>query len=146
MSGGVSRFTAEELAELAAFDAEVDATPVTADELRESRSRDRVLENVRQAESNTYRTRQLAAHRKYHASHRDELNAKQRARYAANAERERARSAAWRSEHGDELRDYRAAYDAAHREQRRAASKRWRENNPDKVAAYRNKKRKEECQ
>ena len=38
---GKPLFTPEELAELAAFDAEIDASDITADDIKESRKRDR---------------------------------------------------------------------------------------------------------
>ena len=44
---GKPLFTPEELAEMAAFDAEVDAMPLAAEEIKESRERDRDAKNAR---------------------------------------------------------------------------------------------------
>ena len=44
---GKPLFTPEELAKMAAFDAEVDAMPLTAEEIKESRERDRDAKNAR---------------------------------------------------------------------------------------------------
>lgn len=76
-------FTAEELAELAAFDAEIDAEPLTMEEIRQSRARDRaaVLEGM------DPRTARIAAQKaEYRAANRERIAAYQ----AEYRERKRA--------------------------------------------------------
>ena len=57
-------FTAEELAELAAIDAELDAAPVTQEERDESRARDQQLRN---------RDKIAEAQRAYYEANRDKI-------------------------------------------------------------------------
>ena len=63
-------FTPEELEELARIDAELEAAPVTADELADSRRRDRAAK----LDSMDKRTRRIAErNRQYYEAHREEI-------------------------------------------------------------------------
>ena len=68
-------FTAEELAELALFDAQIDDEPLTMDELRESRERDRQAELERM----DHKKRRIAEYqREYYAANKDAIAEYQR--------------------------------------------------------------------
>ena len=73
-------FTPEELEELARIDAELEAAPVTADELADSRRRDRAAK----LDSMDKRTRRIAEQqRQYREAHREEIAEQQRQYYKA---------------------------------------------------------------
>lgn len=93
------KWTAEELAELAAFDAEIDADDeLTDEEICAAQARDRMAVGEKKAGrsgpgSYYERNREYckARQRTYTQKHRDEINEKARARRAANPEVYRAR-------------------------------------------------------
>lgn len=71
-------FTPEELEELARIDAELESAPVTADELAESRRRDRAA----QLDAMDKRTRRIAEQqRQYREAHREEIAEQKRQYY-----------------------------------------------------------------
>ena len=73
-------FTPEELEELARIDAELEAAPVTADELADSRRRDRAAK----LDSMDKRTRRIAEQqRQYREAHREEIAERMRQYYKA---------------------------------------------------------------
>ena len=73
-------FTPEELEELARIDAELEAAPVTADELADSRRRDRAAK----LDSMDKRTRRIAEQqRQYREAHREEIAERMRQYYEA---------------------------------------------------------------
>ena len=73
-------FTPEELEELARIDAELEAAPVTADELADSRRRDRAAK----LDSMDKRTRRIAEQkRQYREAHREEIAEQKRQYYEA---------------------------------------------------------------
>ena len=77
-------FTPEELAELAAFDAEIDESDITQNEIDASRERDReaVLAGM------SKRNRKIAEnHRAYYEANREKIAEYQRAYYEANREK-----------------------------------------------------------
>ena len=81
---GKPLFTPEELAELAAFDAEIDESDITQDEIEASRERDReaVLAGM------SKRNRKIAeAQRAYYEANREKIAEAQRAYYEANREK-----------------------------------------------------------
>ena len=89
-------FTPEELAELARIDAELESAPVTADELAESRRRDRAA----QLDAMDKRARRMAEQqRQYYAAHREEI-----------AERMRQYREAHREEIAERMAGYYPAY------------------------------------
>ena len=77
-------FTPQELAELAAFDAEVDAKPLTNEEIRESRVRDR---NAKYAELDVNREKIAEYQRAYREANREKAAEYQRAYREANREK-----------------------------------------------------------
>ena len=92
-------FTPEELEELARIDAELEAAPVTADELADSRRRDRAAK----LDSMDKRTRRIAEQkRQYYEAHREEI-----------AERMRQ----YREAHREEIAEQKRQYWEAHREE-----------------------------
>ena len=89
-------FTPEELEELARIDAELEAAPVTADELSDSRRRDRAAK----LDSMDNRTRRIAERmRQYREAHREEI-----------AERLRQYREAHREEIAEQQRQYYEAF------------------------------------
>lgn len=81
---GKPLFTPEELAELAAFDAEIDESDITEDEIKESRKRDRqaVL-----GEMDNQKRKIAEAKRAYREANREKIAEAQRAYYEANREK-----------------------------------------------------------
>ena len=76
-------FTPEELEELARIDADLEAAPVTADELADSRRRDRAAK----LDSMDKRTRRIAEQqRQYREAHREEIAEQKRQYYEAHRE------------------------------------------------------------
>lgn len=103
-------FTPEEIAELAAADAEIDATFCLTDE-EISRSRD--ADTAAMLDRLPPEKRKAAArHRAYYEKHREEIAAKARAYYEKNREKRLA---------------YQRAYDAAHREEKAIKNRAYRE-------------------
>lgn len=95
-----SLFTPEELAELAAADAEIEATfSLTNEDIRRSREADKAAMLDRLPPE---KKKKSAYWRAYYEANRDEIAAKQRAYYEKNREKKLA---------------YQRAYDAAHREE-----------------------------
>lgn len=107
-----SIFTPEELEELRRADAEIDAGFVmTQIEIRESERRDRKVRKMYNPRQRSPETRRRDAERSrvYYRDHREEILAKQKARYEANREDLQAY-----------YRERQRIYDAAHREERNA--------------------------
>ena len=123
----MTAFTAEELAELAAYDAAVDAAPVTREERHAARERDRVaraeatgrdldhqLEMAakrRERERIRQRTPEVKAQRAaYREAHREENRERCRQYYAANHEAQKAYQKAYRYRHADRINAYQKKY------------------------------------
>ena len=68
-------FTPEELAELAAFDAEVDDEPLTQAEIEESRARDK---EAKHAEKDKRSQKIAEGQRAYYAANKEKINAYKR--------------------------------------------------------------------
>ena len=105
---GKPLFTPEELAELAAFDAEIDETDITKDEIVASRARDReaVLSGM------SKRNRKIAENKRaYYEANREKIAEAQRAYREANrekiAENKRAYYEANREKWNAYMREYR---------------------------------------
>ena len=103
-------FTAEELAELAVVDAEIDAAPITQAERDESRMRDQRLR---------IRDKIAEAKRAYREANRDKIAEAQRAYYEANR---------------DKIAEAKRAYYEANRDKIAEAQRAYREANRDKIA------------
>ena len=78
---GKPLFTPEELAEMAAFDAEVDAMPLAAEEIKESRERDRDAKNARLS-ARDYRAAEYR--REHYERNKDAIAEYQREYYERN--------------------------------------------------------------
>ena len=77
-------FTEEELAELARIDAEIDAIPVSSEEVQESLKRDRVAEYLKK----DIKGRELAeARRRYREANKEKVAEAKRRYYEANKEK-----------------------------------------------------------
>lgn len=126
----IQTFTPEELAEMAEFDAEIDAEGgwLNADERALSAELERQAKRDRLDEADA----QQARCRAYYDQHRDELLDYSRAYYRAHREKISARSLAYYHEHKAEIAKrrkayyearkeealaYQRAYDAAHRDE-----------------------------
>ena len=77
-------FTPEELAEMAAFDAEIEDEPLTNEEIRESRERDRAALDDRKDK----RQKKIAENKRaYYEANREKIAENQRAYREANREK-----------------------------------------------------------
>ena len=80
-------FTADELAELAAYDAEIEKAPLTDEEIQTSSERDRAVRLERKTQSQ----RKIAEYRiRYYEAHKAEILAYKKAWRQANKEHIRA--------------------------------------------------------
>lgn len=123
-------FTPEELAELAAFDAEVEENFVlTHEECTSSSARDRAARasgaaprtSTRRQDGLTdyqrYRDQKLAYKRAYAASHKDQIRATAHAYYERNKERIKARNRAYYAKNREKMAAYARAYQQAHKQE-----------------------------
>lgn len=112
--GGAAGFTAEELADMARADAEIDDAPdiLTPEERALSRALDRQAAAARLEKK---RAREAAARARETPEQRAARLARKAAYRAAHREEERARSAHYNEAHRQERREYQRAYDAAHK-------------------------------
>ena len=116
---GKPLFTPEELAELAAFDAEIDESDITQNEIDASRERDReaVLAGM------SKRNRKIAEYKRaYYEANREKIAENKRAYYEANREK---------------IVEYQRAYYEANREKIAENKRAYREANREKIAEYR---------
>lgn len=105
-----SLFTPEELAELAAADAEIEATfSLTNEDIGRSRETDKAAMLGRLPPA---KKKKAAYWRAYYEANREEISAKRRAYYEKNREKKLA---------------YQRAYDAAHREEKAIKNRAYRE-------------------
>lgn len=113
---GAAGFTAEELAELARADAEIDDEEIflTPEERALSRALDRQAAAARLEKK---RAREAAARARETPEHRAHRLEKERIYREAHREALRAKNARYNAAHRQERRDYQKAYDAAHREE-----------------------------
>ena len=103
-------FTPEELEELARIDAELEAAPVTADELADSRRRDRAAK----LDSMDKRTRRIAEQkRQYYEAHREEIAERMRQYYEAHREEIAERMRQYREAHREEIAEQQRQYHKA---------------------------------
>ena len=99
---GISRFTAEELAELAAFDAEIDAedAPLTPAEKRQAAFVEDLLFPERakkRAYNKSYYQRNAAQVKSYAEAHKAEIKERKHKWYLANRDRVRAQQSDYRA-------------------------------------------------
>ena len=110
---GKPLFTPEELAELAAFDAEIDESDITQNEIDASRERDReaVLAGM------SKRNRKIAEYqRAYREANREKIAENQRAYYEANREKISENKRAYYEANREKIAEYQRAYREANRE------------------------------
>ena len=104
---GKPLFTPEELAELAAFDAEIDESDITQNEIDASRERDReaVLAGM------SKRNRKIAEYqRAYYEANREKIAENQRAYYEANREKIAETQRAYREANREKWNAYQREY------------------------------------
>jgi hypothetical protein len=113
---GAAGFTADELAELARADAEIDDEEIflTPEERALSRALDRQAAAARRGKKRAGEAAARARETPEHRAHRLE---KERIYREAHREALRAKNARYNAAHRQERRDYQKAYDAAHREE-----------------------------
>ena len=110
---GKPLFTPEELAELAAFDAEIDESDITQNEIDASRERDReaVLAGM------SKRNRKIAENKRaYYEANREKIAENKRAYYEANREKIAENQRAYREANREKIAEYQRAYREANRE------------------------------
>ena len=110
---GKPLFTPEELAELAAFYAEIDESDITQNEIDASRERDReaVLAGM------SKRNRKIAEYqRAYREANREKIAENQRAYYEANREKIAENKRAYYEANREKIAEYQRAYREANRE------------------------------
>lgn len=78
-----------------------------------------------------YKARRKASCQKWQAKNRDILNAKARARYAENPQKEKDRHKEWASKRLDHLRKYEKQRYKDNSEKKRASATNWRRKNPE---------------
>ena len=124
-----SLFTPEELAELAAADAEIDASfRLTNEDIKRSREADKAAMFDRLPPE---KKKIAAKQRAYREANREEIAAKARAYYEANREEIAAKQRAYYEKNREKKLAYQRAYDAAHREEIAARQLAYREANRD---------------
>ena len=124
-------FTPEELEELARIDAELEAAPVTADELADSRRRDRAAK----LDSMDNRIRRIAErNRQYYEAHREEIAEQQRQYYEAHREEIAERMRQYYEAHREEIAERMRQYREAHREEIAEQQRQYREAHREEIA------------
>ena len=100
-------FTPDELAELSAADAEIDAAPLTLEDYRETDGRDRSVRMERKGPKG----RKVAAQKKaYREANREKVAAQQKAWYEANREKVAAQKKAYREANREKYNTYMREY------------------------------------
>lgn len=146
MSGNI--FTPEELAELAAFDAEIEAEPLTMEEIRQSRELDRAAVKARERSgksSGTYRRkpygdvspaeykrrwyeenreRLLAYQKEYYREHKAAVDARNRMYYQENREKRCRQNKEYREANAERIKAYQAEYRARKRAEKNGSNTR----------------------
>ena len=111
-------FTLEELAEMAAADAEIEAAALTLEDYRETDDRDREVRMERKGPKGK------------------KVAAQQKAWYEANREKVAARKKAYQEANREKVAAQQKAYREANREKVAARKKAYREANREKINAY----------
>ena len=120
---GKPLFTPEEPAELAAFDAEIDESNITADDIKESRKRDRqaVL-----GEMDNQKRKCADRHRAYREANREKIAENKRAYYEANREKIAKKNRAYYEANREKIAENKRAYYEANREKWNAYQREYR--------------------
>lgn len=123
-------FSPEELAELSAYDSEVDESQITLEEWLETSSLDKLLSS-----------KKASRYKDYYAKNRDAILEKSRRWQVENAERWQAYQKAYRDSHREERRLYDRVYHAAKRDELVEKSRCYYSENKDAINAKRREKR-----
>ena len=111
-------FTPEELAEMAAVDAEIEAAELTIEDYREADARDRAVRMERKGPKG----RRVAAHKKaWYEANRDKVAAQKKAWYEANRDKVAAQQKAYREANRDKYNEYMREYLRQRRQKSAAA-------------------------
>ena len=123
-------FSAEELAELAAFDAEADAKPISAQEYREAAQRDKDAVMAERGTKERQQARRIAAYqREYREANKDQIAAYQREYYEANKDQIAAYQREYREANKDQIAAYQREYYEANKDQIAAKKREYYEAN-----------------
>ena len=126
-------FMPEELEELARIDAELEAAPVTADELADSRRRDRAAK----LDSMDKRTRRIAEQqRQYYEAHREAIAERAREYRAANKEAIAERAREYYAANKEAIAEYQREYYAANKETIAERAREYYAANKEAIAEY----------
>ena len=108
-------FTPEELAELAAYDAQVEAKPLTNEEIAESRERDRMAIDAER----DVKSRKIAEQKRaYRQANREKVAEQQRAYRQANREKVAEQKRAYYQANREKVAEYMRAYRARKKQER----------------------------
>ena len=130
----MAKWSPEELAEMAAADAEIEATfQLTNEEISASRALDRKA----MLDRKDHKMRKVAAQQKaWYAANRAEVRAKQKAYKAANREKIAAQQKVYRAANREKISDLQKAWYQANRERVLAKQKEYRAANRERIAEY----------
>lgn len=131
-------FTAEELAELAEADAEIEANFHIE---REEILRSEELDKVAREEGRGKRVEDPERHRVWYQKNRESVLRYQKAYCKANMEKVKARKRDWYQRNRERVRAQQKAYRAANKEKIAARNKAYREDHREEIAAKRRAKR-----
>ena len=106
-----SMFTPEELAELAAFDAEIDASDLDAQDYRDCAQRDKEAVMAEKSADHRKRAKQIAAYqREYREANKDQIAAYQREYREANKDQIAAKKREYYEANKDQIAAYQREY------------------------------------
>ena len=132
-------FTAEELAELEAYDREIEKQPLSMEELSLSRKRDMEAKYDRMDK----KTRAIAERkREYYAANKDAIAKYQREYRAANKDAIAERKREYRAANKDAIAEYQREYYAANKDAIAERRREYRAANKDAIAEYQREYRK----
>ncbi|MDD7537463.1 MAG: helix-turn-helix domain-containing protein [Oscillospiraceae bacterium] len=126
-------FTPEELAEMAAFDAEVDAMPLAAEEIKESRERDRDAKNARLS-ARDYRAAEYR--REYYERNKDAIAEYRRDYRERNKDAIAEYQRDYRERNKDAIAEYQRDYYERNKDAIAEYQRDYYERNKDAIAEY----------
>lgn len=130
---GMNRWIREEVSDMAAADAEIEANfTLTSEEYRMSHAMD--LEAAREGMDNARRLRN-AKQRAYRKANRERINRQRRERYAENREHVLEQNRAWAKRNAEHISARRKVWYAENYDRIRQGQKEYRERNREKLAA-----------
>ena len=126
-------FTLEELAEMAAADEELEAQPLTMEEIREARERDKAAQHDKKSKKEQ---RIAENQRAYREANREKIAENQRAYREANREKIAENKRAYREANREKIAENQRAYYEANRERIAENKRAYYEANREKYKAY----------